>query len=164
MGSPDTERSRWSDEGPVHTVNIGYAFYMGKYEVTQARFYFGDSLGVNDDCEDDGIRSQYMWYCDNSTPSGSKPVGGKLPNAFRLYDMSGNLWEWRQDRWRSDYTGAPTDGSAWESNPAYSTRVLRGGSWSNNAPYCRAADRNYLTPDYRLYFVGFRVVCAVGAN
>ena len=38
MGSPDTERSRWSDEGPVHTVNIGYAFYMGKYEVTQAQY------------------------------------------------------------------------------------------------------------------------------
>ena len=164
MGSPDTERSRRGDEGPVHPVGIAYDFYLGKYEVTQAqwlavmgswpgdapnygvgdnypafyiswdnarnfitalnthitatgqgpatmrlpseaeweyagragtqtRFYFGDSLGVGDTVEDDGVRSLYMWYGGNNSPKGSKPVGCKLPNAFGLYDMSGNLCE-----------------------------------------------------------------------
>ena len=228
MGSPDTERSRWSDEGPVHTVTIGYDFYMGKYEVTQGqwlavmgtspggytwdygeganypaynvswedaqsfitslnahitatgqgpatlrlpseseweyacragtqtRFHFGDSLGVEDYCEDDGVRSQYMWYCGNNTTDGSKPVGGLLPNGFGLYDMSGNLWEWCEDWWHDDYTGAPADGSAWVS-PTASHRVFRGGGWGYYAQYCRSALRNYRAPSDRDSGIGFRL-------
>ncbi len=124
---------------------------------TQTRFYFGDLLSVGDECEDDGIRSQYMWYCGNDDSYGSKPVGGKLPNAFGLHDMSGNLLEWCQDWLHSSYTDAPADGSAWES-PTDSGRVIRGGYWYRYAQYCRSAFRYGIWPDDRYGSLGFRLV------
>ncbi|HOH49507.1 MAG TPA: formylglycine-generating enzyme family protein, partial [Candidatus Hydrogenedentes bacterium] len=123
---------------------------------TQTRFYFGDSLGVGDSCEDDGERSQYMWYCGNNADYGSKPVGGKMPNGFGLHDMSGNVYEWCEDWWHSDYTGAPADGSAWVS-PTASYRVLRGGNWGYNARSCRSANRHCYYPSYRYSSMGFRL-------
>jgi formylglycine-generating enzyme required for sulfatase activity len=88
-----------------------------------------------------------------------------VANNFGLYDMHGNVWEWCQDHWHSNYEGATTDGSAWlgtkkRNNP----RMLRGGSWDNYPENCRSAfrygsffDSNYLT-------VGFRVVCSGAAR
>ena len=58
----------------------------------------------------------------------TNPVGLKTPNQFGLYDMIGNVWEWTQDCWNQNYSGAPTDGSAWTKGEC-SRRVLRGGSW-----------------------------------
>jgi formylglycine-generating enzyme required for sulfatase activity len=236
MGSPDGERSRDSAEGPVHTVNIAYDFYMGKTELTQGewlavmgswpggapsstygvgdnypayyiswndcqnfitalnthvantgqgpatfrlpseaeweyacragtqtRFFFGDSLSVDDGATDGpagtlpGNRSDYMWFVANNSPYGTKPVGTKLPNQFALYDMSGNVWEWCQDWWHDNYTGAPTDGNAWLS-PTSSWRVARGGYWAFNASYCRSANRLSKSPEYRNYSFGARFV------
>ena len=129
---------------------------------TQTRFFFGDSLGCDDSTEDcaagvlPGNRSDYMWYGGNNTPNGSKPVGTKLPNQFGLYDMSGNLWEWCQDWYHSNYNGAPDDGSPWVS-PTSSSRVLRGGSRNYYAGACRSANRHWNTPGFRYYAVGFRL-------
>ena len=72
------------------------------------------------------------------------PVGQmNAANAFGLYDMHGNAWEWCADRWHESYNGAPTDGSAWEvtdeDNRPY--RVIRGGSWDSIANSCRSAHR-----------------------
>ena len=68
------------------------------------------------------------------------PVAKKKPNAFGLYDMLGNVWEWTQDWFHDGYSGAPADGRAWLS-PAGSRRVLRGGSWGSLARIVRASYR-----------------------
>jgi formylglycine-generating enzyme required for sulfatase activity len=94
-------------------------------------------------------------YREQTTDVGSFP-----PNAFGLYDMHGNVWEWCADRWHKNYQGAPIDGSAWLSEDENAVRVRRGGSWYNNPRFSRSAYRNdYPDPHeaYRNY--GFRVVC-----
>jgi formylglycine-generating enzyme required for sulfatase activity/chromosomal replication initiation ATPase DnaA len=80
-------------------------------------------------------------YRDRTTPVGQFP-----PNAFGLYDMHGNVWEWCLDDWHDSYEDAPTDGSAWfdDDNNLYQKRkstVLRGGSWYGNPGNCRSACR-----------------------
>lgn len=87
-------------------------------------------------------------------------VGSFPANAFGLYDMHGNVWEWCEDHWHNSYEGAPTDGSSWKTNDANAYRLLRGGSWDYYPDYCRSAIRNWLARDYRHDSIGFRVVCA----
>ena len=90
-------------------------------------------------------------------------VGTFLPNAFGLYDMHGNVLEWCEDDWHSDYKGAPDDGSAWvESDLKNTRRLLRGGSWNHDPVNCRSATRNLNTCVIRNYYVGFRVSCGFG--
>ena len=87
-----------------------------------------------------------------------------VANNFGLYDMHGNVWEWCQDNWHSNYEGAPIDGSAWlgiEKNT--NTRLLRGGSWVNDPDYCRSAFRYTFNLAYD-YELGFRVVCSGAAR
>jgi len=95
------------------------------------------------------------WH-DGNSGGETHPVGRKRPNAWGLYDMLGNVWEWCADNWHEDYTGAPTDGIAWQGTDP--SRVVRGGSWRSSPWYCRSASRNEGTPDHRYYFLGFRVV------
>jgi len=87
------------------------------------------------------------------------PVGSLgAANGFGLLDMHGNVYELCEDRWHSSYQGAPADGSAWVSDADQRTRVLRGGSWSHRAKYCRAAARNIVgNPTGRSRKIGFRV-------
>ena len=83
------------------------------------------------------------------------PSGQFEPNAFGVYDMIGNVWEWTQDCWNGSYAGAPSDGSAWTRGDC-DRRVLRGGSWSSRPIYLRAANR-YEDSRGNRSDVGFRV-------
>lgn len=114
---------------------------------TTTRFCFGDS---------DNDLSDYAWYLDNSGEK-TRPVGQKKPNAWGLYDMHGNVWEWCQDRYDSGYyrEGGKDDPTGPQNG---GRRVLRGGSWYDDASFCRAAFRFSGTPTGTCYNFGFRVV------
>lgn len=81
-----------------------------------------------------------------------------VANQFGLYDMHGNICEWCLDIWHKNYAGAPQDGSAWIDDNDHNSRLLRGGSWFLNPAFCRSAYRLNDSSDYRLTFIGFRVV------
>jgi formylglycine-generating enzyme required for sulfatase activity len=111
---------------------------------TTTRFSFGD---------DDSKLGDYAWY-DQNSGSKTHDVGQKKPNPWGLYDMHGNVYEWVQDGYHSDYGGAPIDGSSWEGG---SRSVSRGGSWVNDAGGCRSALR-YADVGNRDGKLGFRLL------
>lgn len=89
------------------------------------------------------------------------PVGEMgAANAFGLFDMHGNAWEWCADNWHDSYDGAPTDGSVWDTTDAdnRSYRVIRGGSWDSIANSCRSASRRKAGVIAATSKIGFRVV------
>ncbi len=124
-----------------------------------------------------GSLDSMAWYNKNSAGK-TNPVGQKKPNAWGLYDMHGNVWEWCDDYWYGSYTDAPEDGSQrgdalgeysvdrsqWNEEGhvrrLYSSnhRAVRGGSWHYSSAACRSANRYYHTPDYELNYLGFRPV------
>ena len=113
-------------------------------------FSFGDA--------DDGL-GDYAWYDANSGGT-THPVAKKKPNAWGLYDMHGNDFEWCAD-WYGDYPkGAATDPQGPASG---SSRVLRGGAWTDNPNRCRSADRDHYSPGQLSSCYGFRVVVSVSA-
>ncbi len=107
---------------------------------TTTPFYFGET-----------ITTDLANYDGNSTTD----VGSFPPNAFGLYDMHGNVWEWCADAWHDNYEGAPSDGSIWEKEKGQP--VVRGGSWFLEARSVRAAYRGRNSHGYRSYNVGFRL-------
>jgi formylglycine-generating enzyme required for sulfatase activity len=115
---------------------------------TATAYSWGDEIGKgNANCN--GCDSTW----DNRETS---PVGSFKRNAFGLYDMAGNVWQWVQDCYNGDYNGAPTDGSAWTTRDC-SRRVVRGGSWDDTPQFLRAARRIGIATDNRSHDLGFRV-------
>lgn len=112
------------------------------------RYYWGDD-------PDQTEMDDYAWIPLNSGDE-SHTVGTRLPNAWGIYDMSGNVWEWTQDRFHGSYIGAPDDGSAWEDGDD-TRRVVRGGSFYNDEG-CRSDFRAGMPVTDRYGDYGLRLV------
>ena len=82
-------------------------------------------------------------------------------NGWGLHDLHGNVWEWCEDHWHDSYNFAPGDDQPWliPAAAADERRLLRGGSWYDHPRDCRSAYRNDIHPDFRYYYIGFRVCC-----
>ena len=190
-----TNPSRYKDKNhPVTNVNWDESkeFIKQLNKITEKEFrlpseseweYAGRG-GVNSQryiyCGSDDLK-QVGWYNDNSGGE-IKLVGLLLPNELGLYDMSGNVFEWCEDDYYSNFKDAPKDGSAWvddsnrptrilrtigdffkdkpkdESIKRADYRVLRGGYYFDNSADCRPTYRNFDRPDYRNNAIGFRLV------
>ncbi|MDH0894622.1 MULTISPECIES: formylglycine-generating enzyme family protein [unclassified Pseudomonas] len=87
----------------------------------------------------------------------SSPVGSYPPNAFGVYDMHGNVYEWVADCWHPDYVGAPVDGSAWIDDENCDTAHMRGNDWGEAPVFSRSGNRNDRLKASRGDFLGFRV-------
>ncbi len=127
---------------------------------TTTPFYFGET--ITGELANYRASETYAGEAKGEYREETTPVGQFPPNAFGLYDMHGNVWEWCADTWHDNYDGAPTDGSAWIKNGDDNRSPLRGGSWYYFPNKCRSAYRfNY----YRRGIGnnnGFRVVCGAG--
>ena len=99
------------------------------------------------------------WYCGNENGQ-TRPVRGKAPNAWGLYDMAGNLYEWTTDHYQQYFYFDLVEVGSPAQDPLCLTgdrRVHRGGSWGAYSRWCRAGNRNDHDPDHRSRQIGFRV-------
>ena len=123
---------------------------------TQTAYPWGDDIGRNNaNCNGCGSK----WDARQTAP-----VGSFKPNAFGLYDMVGNVFEWVEDCNHDNYDGAPTDGSAWIEGGNCKVRVDRGGAWNFPTDSLRSAFRDTSATGYRIDNLGFRVARTLSAG
>ncbi|GAB4524209.1 MAG: hypothetical protein Tsb0020_42410 [Haliangiales bacterium] len=152
-GSHDAPTVAWQREAEGYRLPTEAEWEYACRAGTTTRWWFGDS--------DDQLVN-YAWYRENSDGA-VKPVAGKSPNPWGLYDMHGNVWEWSWD-WFAEYPNAesPTPllnpAGPSEAELVAKSRTLRGGAFGSSAQYLRAAFRNRNAPAYRHLIGGFRCV------
>ncbi|MFN7555782.1 SUMF1/EgtB/PvdO family nonheme iron enzyme [Microcystis sp.] len=137
---------------------------------TKTPFHFGETITA--DLANYRATETYADEPTGEYRQQTTPVGQFPPNAFGLYDMHGNVWEWCADTWHDNYEGAPTDGSVWIKYGADNRSPLRGGSWYTPPNVCRSHYRDLSNRcdtrqyhdrrDYSHGNLGFRVVCGAG--
>lgn len=125
---------------------------------TNTPFYTGACISVSqanfdakyEDYKQCGSKSDAVQF-------GPQPAGHYPANRFGLYEMVGNVEQWTEDTWHSNYAGAPSDGSAWTIGDQQARRVVRGGSWKAGPQSMRSANRGAQAPDFSVYWTGFRI-------
>jgi formylglycine-generating enzyme required for sulfatase activity len=145
---------------PVENVNWSeaksYCEKVGKRLPTEAEWEYACRAGSSTSYYwGNDMNDAYSWYDGNSSNK-THPVGEKKANAWGLYDMSGNVWEWCSDWYDEKYYSKSPE----QKNPTGANsgqfRVLRGGSWVNDGSYLRSGNRSGLNPDGRYDDLGFR--------
>jgi formylglycine-generating enzyme required for sulfatase activity len=127
-------------------------FWFGNDEKDLCQYINGTDQKARDIIE--GTKGWTSAPC-NDGYAYTSPTGHYVPNAFGLYDMAGNAWQWIEDCYHDSYKGAPADGSAWVTGSCGSGRMIRGGSWTSNPRLLRVALRDWVgTVNYD---VGFRL-------
>ncbi|MBR5709873.1 MAG: formylglycine-generating enzyme family protein [Thermoguttaceae bacterium] len=152
-----------TDNHPVTNVSwndaVEFCKWLGKKTgqnitlPTEAQWEYACRAGTTGDYAGD------FWFGGNSNMT-THPVGTKKPNAWGLYDMHGNVWEWCSDYYDGEYyaRSPKNDPENTESTEDFSRRVCRGGWWGANVVLCKSAKRNCASPDYRNYDTGLRVL------
>ena len=115
---------------------------------TTTRYFWGSDSGKN--------RANCNGYCRDQWKSTTAPVGSFAANAFGLYDLHGNVYEWTEDCWNDSYTGAPSEGSPWVKGDC-ANRVIRGGSWLSHPERATVSRRTNAPVFERANSIGFRV-------
>jgi len=126
---------------------------------TEAEWEYACRAGSNGKyCYGDEVTAfgDYAWYTDNSEGV-THDVGTKKPNAWGLYDMHGNVWEWCEDWYVDSYKNTPKDGTD-NNNGSQNWKVLRGSPWNSTSIILRSAFRFMGNPSDSYYNLGFRVV------
>jgi formylglycine-generating enzyme required for sulfatase activity len=134
-------------------VGGGIADCTGYRLPTEAEWEYAARAGST--VPHEGSLNEVAWYAASAgRPMGTQPVGRLRSNAWGLYDMLGNVWEWTHDGYEA-YPGGVADP---EGGVVSTDRVVRGGSWSNDPHFVRASNRNFEALGYRSNNVGFRLV------
>lgn len=124
---------------------------------TTTPFHFGETI-TPDLANYDGT---FTYHSEPKGENRKKAIDvGSFPfaNAFGLFDMHGNVWEWCMDHWHENYNQAPTTGEAWLDNGKNLSRVVRGGSWTSEAARCRSTYRQISDTIHKSNNIGFRIV------
>ena len=168
-GKPNwTKFPKDHEHHPINCVDWGqartFSRWVGGELPTEAQWEYAARGGQTFHYAGSDTPDDIGWYTSNSGQK-THSVKGKVRNDYRLYDMSGNVWEWTLDEWHQDYTGAPDRGERpWGHVPRCGKvcshgsvkRVSRGGGWYGSAAYLRVANRDHVDPANRFGNLGFR--------